>query len=171
MGAGPFGCQFRPSQKGGDQVGLTRKGKGTKLMLVVDNQGIPLGALVASAQRAEITLAEATLATVRVPRVRGRPRSRPRELVADRGYDSRAFRNQLRRRGIKPCIPERRGKKPRPGRKAQVSNYCHRWVVERTFAWLHNHRRLVVRYERKAHILFGFVLLAFVILLTNRILK
>ena len=51
-------------------------------MLVVDNQGIPLGALVASAQRAEITLAEATLATARVPRVRGRPRSRPRELVA-----------------------------------------------------------------------------------------
>ena len=90
MGEGPPGCHFRPSQKGGDQVGLTRKGKGTKLMLVVDNQGIPLGALVASAQRAEITRAEATLATVRVPRVRGRPRSRPRELVADRGYDSEA---------------------------------------------------------------------------------
>ena len=97
-------------------------------MLVVDNQGTPLGALVASAQRAEITLAEATLATVtlatvRVPRARGRPRSRPGELVADRGYDSRAFRNRLRRRGIKPCIPERRGKRSRPGRKAQVSNY------------------------------------------------
>ena len=49
---------------------------------------------MASAQRAEITLAEATLATVlatvRVPRIRGRPRSRPRELVADRGYDSEA---------------------------------------------------------------------------------
>ena len=60
----PEGCHFRPSQKGGDQVGLTLKGKGAKLMLVVDNQGIPLGALVASAQRAEITLAEATLATV-----------------------------------------------------------------------------------------------------------
>lgn len=61
MGTGPPGCHFRPSQKGGDQVGLTRKGKGTKLMLVVDNQGTPLGALVASAQRAEITLAEATI--------------------------------------------------------------------------------------------------------------
>ena len=73
MGAGPPGCHFRPSQKGGDQVGLTHKGKGAKLMLVVDNQGIPLGALVASAQRAEITLAEATLATVRVPRVRDAP--------------------------------------------------------------------------------------------------
>jgi len=52
-----------------------------------------------------------------------------------------------------------------------VYNYRHRWVVERTFAWLHNFRRLVVRYERKAHLYFGFVLLAFLILLTNRILK
>ena len=51
-------------------------------MLVVDNQGIPLGALVASAQRAEISLADANLATVRVPQHRGRPPSRPKELVA-----------------------------------------------------------------------------------------
>ena len=160
---------FAPAKRGGNEIGLTRKGKGTKLMLMVDNGGIPIGALVASAQRAEINLAEATLATVRVSQDLGRPRSRPKELVADRGYDSQPFR--LRRRGIKPCIPERRGKKPRPGRKADVSNYSHRWVVERTFAWLHNFRRLVLRYERKAHNYFAFVLLAFIVLCTNRILK
>ena len=37
--------------------------------------------------------------------------------------------------------------------------------------WLHNFRRLVVRYGRKAHVCFGFVLLAFAILLTNRVLN
>ena len=127
-------------------------GKCTKLILVVDNQGTPIGALVASAQRAEVNLTEPTLATVKVPRAGGRPRSRPRELVADRGYDSQPFRHRLRWRGIKPCTPERRGKRPRSGRKANVSNYRQRWKVERTFAWLHNYRRLVVRYERLAHI-------------------
>lgn len=28
----------------------------------------------------------------------------------------------------------------------------HRWVVERTFAWLHRFRRLAVRYERRSDI-------------------
>ena len=152
-------------------MGLTRKGKGTKVMLVTDANGVPIGGLVASAQRAEIRLAEPTLATVKVPRRRGRPRSRPLELVADRGYDSRPFRRGLRRRGIKPCIPERRGKKPRPGRKSDVSNYRERWKVERTFAWLGNFRRLVVRYERLTHVYFAFVLIAFILICSDRILK
>jgi hypothetical protein len=86
-------------------------------MLVVENQGLPMGGLVASAQPAEVKLAEATLATVKVPRTKGRPRTRPKEVVADKGYDSGPLRRRLWRRGIKPCIPERRGKKPLPGRK------------------------------------------------------
>jgi transposase len=103
--------------------------------------------LVASAQSAEVKLAEVTLATVQVPRDKGRPRTRPKEVVADKGYDSGPLRRRLRRRGIKPCIPERRGKKPVPGWKVDLSGYRHRWKVERTFAWLGNYRRLVVRYE------------------------
>jgi IS5 family transposase len=103
--------------KRGQQIGLTRRGKGSKLMLVVENQGLPSGGLVANAQKAEVKLAEPTLATVKVPRPCGRPQTRPKELVADKGYDSRPLRSRLRRSGIKPCIPERRGKKPRPGGK------------------------------------------------------
>jgi transposase len=114
-------------------------------MLVVENQGLPIGGLVASAQKAEVKLAEPTLAIVKVPRPCGRPRTRPKELVADKGYDSGPLRSHLRRRGIKPCIPERRGKKPRPGRKADLAGYGQRWKVERTYAWLSNYRRLVVR--------------------------
>ena len=34
---------FAPAKKGGDKVGLTKKGKGTKWMLVVDGNGLPLG--------------------------------------------------------------------------------------------------------------------------------
>jgi transposase len=36
----------------------------------------------------------------------------------------------------------------------------HRWVVERTFAWMARFRRLVVRYERRADIHLAFATLA-----------
>jgi transposase len=96
---------FAPARKGGDKVGLTKKGKGTKWMLVIDGNGLPLGFHLDRATTAEVRLAEATLDTVSVPRSRGRPRRRPEKLVADRAYDSSAFRGILRRRGIGMCIP------------------------------------------------------------------
>ncbi len=133
-------------------MGLTKRGKGSKVMLVVEGQGLPLGVLVESAQKAEVRLAESTLAQVKVTRRVGRPRTRPKELVADRGYDSEALRRRLRARGIKPCIPRRRNARPRRGRKPDLSGYRQRWVVERTFAWLGGFRRLVVRWKRRAHI-------------------
>ena len=99
---------FAPAKKGGDNVGLTKKGKGTKWMLVVDGHGLPLGFHLDSAQVAEVRLAERTLGTVSVARPRRRPRRRPDKLVADRGYDSSGFRPALRRRGIRMCIPPKR---------------------------------------------------------------
>ncbi|HEV2457387.1 MAG TPA: IS5 family transposase, partial [Ktedonobacterales bacterium] len=98
---------FVPAKKGGEQVGLTKKGKGTKWMLVVDGNGLPLGFHLDGADCAEVRLAQQTLDTITVARPRGRPRQRPAKLVADRGYASRAFRCALRRRGIGMCIPRR----------------------------------------------------------------
>jgi hypothetical protein len=63
-------------------------GKGSKVMAVVDGNGLPIGLYVDSAQPHELTLAEATLQTISVPRQRGRPRTRPKELVADKAYDT-----------------------------------------------------------------------------------
>ena len=77
-------------------------------MLVVDGRGTPMGFHLASAQRAEIRLADEALRSICVARRRGRPKTRPNKLTADRGYDCRAFRKRLRRRGIIPCIPEKR---------------------------------------------------------------
>ena len=65
--------------KGGQAVGLTRKGKGTKWMVVTEGNGLPLAALLDSAQKAEIQLAEETLSLVWVPReALGIPRLSPK---------------------------------------------------------------------------------------------
>jgi transposase len=81
-----------------------------------------------------------------VPAVRGavgRPRRRPDTLIADRGHDSDNQRRLLRKRGIRPVIARRYTEHG-----SGLGRY--RWVVERTFAWLHNFKRLLVRYERRA---------------------
>ena len=60
-------------------VGRTRRGKGTKVMLVTDGNGLPTGLRLASANHHEVKLAVDSLETVRVPRrERGRPERRDR---------------------------------------------------------------------------------------------
>ena len=140
-------------------------------MAVVDGHGTPIGLLVASAQQAEIRLAEPTLATICVPQRRGRPKTRPKELVADKGYDSQPFRERLRCRGIRPCIPHRRGKKSRRGRKADLAGYRERWHVERAFAWLGSFRRVLVRYERHTALYLAFVTVAAIMVALRRLVQ
>ena len=82
----------------------------------------------------------------------GRPRRRAERLLADRGYDFDIYRRALRARGVQAIIA-RRGSQHGSGLGAE------RWVVERTFAWLHNFRRLRIRYERSAELHLAFMLL------------
>jgi transposase len=145
-------------------------------MLVVDARGLPIGLHVDSASPAEISLAETTLSTIRVPRKGvGRPRTRPKELVADKGYDSRALRASLRHRGIKPTIPtytRRASRKPRRGRPMRTGpNLANRWKIERSFSWLYGFRRLRIRYERYLHTYRGFCLLALIVVSLRTLLK
>jgi transposase len=142
-------------------------------MLVVDGNGLPLGFCLASANRHEVKLAVPALETVRVPRrAGGRPRQRPKELVADKAYDSKSFRDWLRSRKVKPTIPSyerRERKRPKRGRPMKVaSGYKERWKVERTFAWLGNFRRLLVRHERYLSTFRAFLLIAIILVLLVR---
>ena len=121
-------------------------------------------------------MAEATLATISVAQKKGRPKSRPRQLIADRGYDSRPLRRRLRERGIRPCIPPRRRPsdwKPATGRPLEqfAVEYAYRWPVERTFAWLGHQRRLLVRHERKAANFHTFYTLACICIALMAILR
>jgi transposase len=166
---------FVPAKKGGRGVGKTLVGKGSKIMLLTDGQGVPLGLLVDSAQAHEIRYAAQTLATLKVPQPHGRSRTRPRELIADKAYDSAAFRRRLQRRGIKVTIPyiERHiRKQPKRGRPIHVGvSFRQRWHIERSNAWMDNYRRLVVRYERQPELYAAFCMLSFILLCLARILK
>ena len=75
----------------GSAVGKTKRGKGTKWMVLLDGQRSSV-----SASPSEVKLAEATLAEVRVPRPKGRPRQKPERVIADRGYDSDPRRERLK---------------------------------------------------------------------------
>ncbi|HEX8996350.1 MAG TPA: IS5 family transposase [Ktedonobacterales bacterium] len=166
---------FAPAKNGGDQVGLTKKGKDAKWMLVVDGNGLPLGFHLGSANVAEVRLAEQTLDTVRVCRGegRGRPKQRPKTLVADRGYDSSAFRRALRRRGIRMCIPAKRRPaswRPKRGRPvlARREEYRLRYAVERSFAWLGAFRRLLIRWEHLSGVYRSFFTVAVLLICLRR---
>lgn len=169
------GREFCSRKKGGSGIGLTKVGKGSKVMLVVEGHGLPIGLHLASAQPHELSLVDETLKSIRVPQKRGRPRTRPKSLAADKAYDSRTFRMQLRKRGIQAAIPtfeRRERKKPKRGRPVKAGPlYQSRWKVERSFAWMDNCRRLVVRWERSLHIYKAFCLIALILWSVNRILK
>ncbi len=77
-------------------VRKTKRVKGSKWLVVVDGQGVPLGGTLASASLAEVTLGEAALHTIKVPHPgRGRPKFRPQRLIADKAYDSDKLRKNL----------------------------------------------------------------------------
>ena len=165
---------FAPAKKGGEKVGLTKKGKGTKWMLVIDGNGLPLGFQLDSAQVSEVRLAEHTLDTIKVARPLGRPKCRPDKLVADRGYASSAFRRAVRRRGMRMCIPPKRRPakwKAKRGRPvvARKDDYRLRYKVERSFAWLGNFCRLLIRWEHCFAVYHSFFSVALMVLCVRRL--
>jgi transposase len=146
--------------QGGDQTGAnpTDRGKaGTKRHLLVDRQGIPLALTVSGANVHDSQMLDAVEP---IPGRRGRPRRRPAKLHADKGYDYPRCRRACRRRSITPRIARR-------GVESSQRLGRHRWVVERTLAWLSQFRRLRVRYERRAEIHQAFLDLGCALLVWN----
>jgi transposase len=132
---------------------------GSKLHLVCDDGGVPLTA----ANVNDTTVFQAVMDDV--PPIRtpaGRRRTRPAKVHADKGYDSRANRGYLRRRGIKARIARRQiESSARLGR--------HRWKVERSLSWLSCFRQLQVRWDRDGGRWFAFVLVACAVVCFNQL--
>jgi transposase len=87
----------------------------------------------------------------------GHPVRRPETLLADRAYDSEPHREKLVQRGILPAIARRHTEH------GSGLGVC-RWVVERTISWLHQFRRLRVRYERRADMHTAFLTLGCILI-------
>ena len=107
---------------------------------------------------------------------------RPRELWADRGYDSRALSEALRERGIEPRISSRRPRGQPPAADTPTREIWrgrrrhhktpdplarHRWPVERTNAWLKAKRRIATRRDRKASNYHAFLQLGMILILAR----
>jgi transposase len=113
---------------------------------VVDAQGTPRAECLTAANVNETPVLAAVLDAVPPVRGRvGRPRRRPDTLHADKGYRPRKDQGLLRARNIQSRVA-------RPKIDSSERLGKHRWVVERTFAWLNRMKRLVIRYERRADI-------------------
>ena len=156
------------AMKGGGKTGpspVDRARTGSKHHAIVDGQGIPLAVILTGGNRHDSTQLIPLVDKIRPVRGRrGRPRRRPRQLFADRAYDSDPHRASLRRRGIRPRIA-------RKGAPHGSGLGTVRYVVERTFAWLHGMRRLRIRYERRDDIHEGFLNLATRIITFRHVLR
>ncbi|WP_435053204.1 IS5 family transposase [Kitasatospora phosalacinea] len=158
------GSHVRAS-KGGPCRPVDRARPGSKHHVIVDRCGTPLAVTLTGGNRHDVTQLLPLLDAIPPIRgLRGRPRRRPRRLFADRGYDFDKYRRLLRKRGIKPMIA-RRGAAHGSGL-GKV-----RWIVERTFAWLHQFKRLRTRYERRADLHQGLLDLACSIICLRRLRK
>jgi transposase len=142
-------------RKRGDATGPnpTDRGKaGTKHHVLVEAQGIPVAVTLTAANVHDSRAFEEVLDAI--PAIKGpggQLRKRPGKLHADEAYDFACCRQALRQREIQSRIARRSIESSRAGR--------HRWVVERTLAWLARFRRLPIRYERRADIHQAFLTL------------
>jgi len=136
-------------------------------MLLVEEEGGPLGAIVAPANAHDSTLIGGVIEAVVVDRPD--PRTRPQHLCLDKAFDTPAARAEVAKaeyvphiRSIgeeaKPC-DRSKGHKPR------------RWVVERTIGWLNKCRAILVRYDQKAENYLGLTQLACALLWWRRLCK
>ena len=155
------------TSKRGRQTGpspVDRGRAGSKHDPITDGHGTPLAVLLTGSNRKDVTQLLPLLDAVPPVRCRvGRPRRKPDSLFADRGYDHCVYRDQVRARGIVPAIARR-------GTRHGTGLGAYRWLVERTFAWLHGFRRLRIRWERRADMHEAFLKLA-CCLITHRQLR
>jgi transposase len=85
----------------------------------------------------------------------------PVRLIGDKAYDSDPLDAALKEQyDIELIAPNRRSRKCKTQDRRKLRRYRRRWKVERLFAWMHNFRRLVTRWEYHIENFLGFVHLA-----------
>jgi transposase len=120
----------------------------TKIHIRCEGKGKLITFLLTPGQESDIGQAENLMRQGFIRRTAGGLRKRPKRLVADKGYTSKAFRHYLRRRGIGYTIPHRSNEHHKGTFDKQI--YRKRNIVERLISRLKQFRRIATRYEKRA---------------------
>lgn len=142
-------------KKGGDEVGRCHRGHGTRLLLMTDANGTPLAAYTTAANHNEVNTIE-TLVDDRSPALPA-----PERLLHDKAADADWLREALRAHEIELICPHRENRTKPPTQDGRsLRRYKRRYRIERTISWLLNCRRLITRWEWYDDLFGGFVHLA-----------
>jgi putative transposase len=134
---------------GGKKTGPnpTDRGKGgVKRSLLTEGHGVPLGLVVAGANRHDMKLVRATIESMVVQRPEP-TEEQPQGLCLDKGYDYQEVRETLVEFGFTAHIRSR-GEEAQ-ALKQEAGKRARRWVVERSHSWLNRFRRILVRWDKK----------------------
>lgn len=139
----------------------------TKIHLLADMRCRPLAQGTTAGQRHDSVAFEPLLGRLRIRRLgRGRPRTRPDRLLADKAYSNRAIRAHLRRRKIKATIPEKSDQRKTRGAKRSHGGrpcafdteiYKDRNTVERTINKLKSFRAVAMRTDKREFVFRGTI--------------
>ncbi|HKQ87325.1 MAG TPA: IS5 family transposase, partial [Candidatus Acidoferrales bacterium] len=153
---------FVMAKGGGAEIGATKRGKGMKIMAIVDRHGLPLSVRTHAANHHEVRLVQLCFDFYMIE-------AKPENLIGDRAYDSDPLDEELRRDGIEMIAPHRanRSKPPTQDRR-RLTRYMRRWLIERFFAWIQWQRRILIRWEYHTRNFLGFVQLACLVILFRR---
>ena len=155
-------AMFASAKGGGADIGPTKRGKGVKIMGIVDRHGLPLSVSTYAANHHEVTLVQLSFDFYMIE-------AKPENLIGDRAYDSDPLDEELREQGIEMVAPHRKNRKRRKTQDARrLRRYERRWLVERFFAWLQWQRRVLIRWEYYAENFLGFVQLASLVILLKQ---
>src|SRR5499427_5469697 len=149
---------FASAKGGGADVGPTRRGKGVKIMAIVDRHGLPLSVSTHAANHHEVTLVQLSFDFYMIE-------AKPENLIGDKAYDSDKLDESLKNQGVEMIAPHRSGRKRKTQDGRRLRRYQRRWIVERFFAWIQWRRRLLVRWEFYPRNFLGFVQLAAICIL------
>jgi transposase len=152
---------FASAKGGGEDIGKTRRGKGVKILAIVDRHGLPVSVSTHAANHHEVTLVQLSFDFYMLE-------AKPQNLIGDRAYDSDALDKELNKQGVEMIAPHRSNRKLKTQDGRRLRRYTRRWIVERYFAWLQWKRRLLVRWEYYPSNFLGFVQLASILMLLKQ---
>ena len=151
---------FIRGMNGGQEIGKTKCGKGSKLQVLCDKDSLPLGFSVWAANHAESSILLTTLEC---------SSQWPRRLLLDKAYDSDTLMRTLEEDyGIMGYSPHRANRRKQPRSQKLACQYHQRWRIERLFSWLRHYRRIWQRWEQNVSNYVDWVCLAFALIILRK---